>query len=574
MQDEEMSSEPDGGAPEGVRSSVVTADPVPGPMVAPAPRNASAPGREGTGGEGGSAGRASGRPGAAKTRPASSDPAAVAWALPLLVLIIGMFMSILDTTIVNIAITNIRKDFGSPIEDAQWIATAYGLTEGAVVPISAWLGNRVGHKKLYIWSVALFTVFSLFCGTSSSLNEMIAFRVLQAIPGGMIPVTCLTLIYRMVPPGKIGAAMGMYGLGVTLAPGLGPALGGYLVEYVSWPWIYWVNIPIGIGAVIAAIMVLPDFPGRRGSPLDKGGFLCIFVGLFVLLLALEKGGTWGWDSYPVLGLFAVGINLLALWVIIQQQAEHPMLDLRAFRSVTFVKSLVLIGLVFAGMFAMLFNMPQFLQNVQGKTPWQTGLITLPYAMCLMVMMPLAGRLYDSVGPRWPSVIGLSVLGCGLLMLVGVSNPDAPVGGVVLAQCVVGVGLGLAMMPIMTGGLSAVPPALNDSAGALNTLSQRVSQAFSTALLTAMINSDRAQFFVDRSSLIDGGANGNPAVKQMAQQGPEGLLGLWQQVSNHAQTDAYANAFLLTAVLVFVGVLLAFTLPSGRPVTDGQQPVAH
>jgi EmrB/QacA subfamily drug resistance transporter len=500
----------------------------------------------------------------------------VAWALPLLVLILGMFMSILDTTIVNIAITNIRKDFGSAIEDAQWISTAYGLTEGAVVPISAWMGNRFGHKKLFIWSVALFTVFSLLCGLSGSLEQMIVFRFLQAIPGGMIPVTCITLIYRMVPPNKIGAAMGMYGLGVTLAPGLGPALGGYLVEYVSWPWIYWVNVPIGVLTVVAAVFVLPKFPGQRGIPLDQAGFFCIFVGLFVLLLALDKGGTWGWGSYRVLGLFAVGGNLLVLWVIIQRQVDHPMLDLRAFRSADFVKSLILIGLVFVGMFAMLFNMPQFLQIVQGKSPWNTGLITLPYALVLMVLMPFAGRLYDSLGPRWPSSIGLAALGCGLLMLADVSNPDASAGSVVLAECVIGAGLGLAMIPIMTAGLSAVPPELNDSAGALNTLSQRVSQAFSTALLTAMINSDQAQFFVDRSSLLEGtGANADPVIREMAARGPEGLLGLWRQVSNHAQTDAYANAFHLAAILVLAGVVLALTLPAGKPVaSDGQQSIAH
>jgi EmrB/QacA subfamily drug resistance transporter len=499
----------------------------------------------------------------------------IAWALPLLVLILGMFMSILDTTIVNIAITNIRKDFGSPIEDAQWISTAYGLTEGAVVPISAWLGNRVGHKKLFIWSVALFTVFSLMCGLSTSLTEMIVFRVLQAIPGGMIPVTCLTCIYKMVPSSKIGTAMGMYGLGVTLAPGLGPALGGYLVEYVSWPWIYWVNVPIGVLTVVAAVIVLPAFPGQRGSPLDRVGFLCIFTGLFVLLLALEKGGRWGWGSYGVLGLFAVGINLLILWVIIQQQVKHPMLDLRAFRSINFIKSLVLIGLVFAGMFAMLFNMPQFLQIVQGKSPWNTGLITLPYALVLLVFMPMAGRLYDMLGPRWPSSIGLGALGIGLLMLAGASTPDAPVGTVVLAECVIGGGLGLSMIPIMTAGLSAVPQGLNDSAGALNTLAQRVSQAFSTALLTAMINSDQAQFFVDRSSLLDGtGPDAHPAVQRMAQQGPQGLLPLWQQTTYHAQTDAYANAFLVTGILVLVGAGLALTLPAGKPVTDGQPLAAH
>ena len=503
------------------------------------------------------------------------SPGAPSWGLPLAVLILGMFMAVLDITIVNIAITNIRKDFGATIEDAQWISTAYGLTEGAVVPISAWVGNRVGHKRLYVWSMALFTFFSLLCGFSTSLNEMIAFRILQAIPGGMIPVTCIVLVYRMVPPAKIGAAMGLYGLGVSLAPGVGPALGGYFVEYASWPYIYWVNVPIGVLAVAAALYVLPTDRGKRGAPLDKAGFFSIVVGLFALLLALEKGSTWGWGSYSVLGLFALGTNLIIVWVVIELQVEHPLLNLRALGNVAFVKSLLLIGVLFCGMFAMLFNMPQFLQQVQGKTPWQTGLVTLPYAFVIMVLMPIAGRIYDAIGSRWPAAIGMFLTGVGLLMLAQMQT-DTTVRNLIIAQCVVGLGIGLSMMPIMTGGLAALPPSMGDDGGALNTLFQRISQAFSIAVITALINANHAQFYADRAALMPSrGANGDPAISQMTQDGPRGLLGVWQQLNNEAQTLSFANGFLIAGVLVLAGFLLALTLPTGRPVApDGQMPAAH
>ena len=168
------------------------------------------------------------------------------WGLPLAVLIVGMFMSVLDTSIVNVAIPVIQKQFGVSAADAQWISTSYSLTEGIMVPISAWVGTRIGAKQLYIWSLILFTVASALCGLSDNLFFMILFRFAQGIPGGMIPVTCLIMLTRMVPKEKFGAAMGLYGLGVVVAPAIGPTLGGYFSEYFSWRLVYYVNVPIGI----------------------------------------------------------------------------------------------------------------------------------------------------------------------------------------------------------------------------------------------------------------------------------------------------------------------------------------
>ncbi len=156
------------------------------------------------------------------------------WGLPLAVLIVGMFMSILDLSIVNVAIPSIRTDLGADIESIQWISTAYSLTEGVMVPASAWLGARFGLKNLYIALIVLFSISSLLCALSTGLSGLIAFRILQAIPGGVLPVTCMTILFRIVPKEKLGAAMGMYGLGIVVAPGIGPTLGGYLVEHTDW----------------------------------------------------------------------------------------------------------------------------------------------------------------------------------------------------------------------------------------------------------------------------------------------------------------------------------------------------
>src|SRR5882757_8853653 len=197
------------------------------------------------------------RPPAPPPKPPEPSTQTEKWGLPLAVVVIGMFMSVLDTSIVNVAIPTMQGQFGASPDDISWVATAYTLCLGIVVPTSAWLGERLGLRRMYLISLIGFSAFSALCGTADSLNMLIVYRILQAIPGGVIPVTCLTILYKIVPPRKLGVAMGMYGLGIVFAPGVGPALGGYLVEYVNWRLIFYINVPVGIVGAIAAIFVLP-----------------------------------------------------------------------------------------------------------------------------------------------------------------------------------------------------------------------------------------------------------------------------------------------------------------------------
>lgn len=496
------------------------------------------------------------------------------WGLPLAVLIIGTFMSILDMSIVNVAVPAIKKDFGVSTESIQWISTAYSLTEGVVVPASAWLGAQIGLKRLYLWSLAWFTVFSAMCGMAGDLGPLVFFRILQAVPGGLIPVTCLTLLYRMVPREKLGAAMGLYGLGVIVAPAIGPTLGGYFVEYVDWRLIFYVNVPIGVAGVLAAIVVLAKFPSEPNRPFDIVGFVCIAGGLSALLLALEEGSDWGWTSYPVLILFAASLNLLALFVIVELHVDHPLLDVRVFTHWPFVNSILLISTMSVGLFAVVFYVPVFLQNVQGLTPSNTGLVLMPQALALALVMPISGQLYDRFGARWPAYFGMLLTGTGILLLAGI-NVDTSRGELIWALVIMGAGLGLGMMPIMTGGLASLPSDIADSGSAFSTLAQRVSAALGLAALTALITVQRAQLMADRSGLIQGsGANADPWVLSMQKQGPTGLIPMWQQLSLEVQTQAYSNAFLAAGSATLLGAALAFLLPPGPPPRDAEKPMVH
>ena len=225
------------------------------------------------------------------------------WGVPLAVLIIGMFMSVLDISIVNVAIPTMQRDFAATTDEIQWVENAYSLALGVVVPVSAWLRGRFGPGRVYIMSLLGFAAGSALCGLAWDLKSMVVFRVLQAIPGGILPVVTLTILYRIVPPDRIGAAMGMYGLGIIVAPAVGPTLGGYLVEYVDWRLIFFINVPVGILGTIAAVLLLPRVRADAGGPLRRARLPVRRHRAGRLLLALTEGQDWGWTSYTIMILF-------------------------------------------------------------------------------------------------------------------------------------------------------------------------------------------------------------------------------------------------------------------------------
>ena len=243
--------------------------------------------------------------------------------------------------------------------------------------------------------------------------------------------------------------------------------------------------------------------------------------------------------------------------------------MRVFRNTTYLKSAALTGLTFVGLFTMLFYLPQFLQNVQQRTPSHTGLIVLPQALVLMVLMPLAGRLYDRIGARWPATVGRALTRTGLLLLSRL-NTDIPISDVIWGECLVAAGMGVSIMPVMTGALAALSPSLADSGRAFQTLVQRVSQAFGTALLTAMITVDDVGNFANNSALVNGrGVDADPRVQGYVDHGSGQLSGYWQQLTKKAVTESYSKAFLIAGALVLSGVVIAIFLPTGRP--SGKKP---
>jgi EmrB/QacA subfamily drug resistance transporter len=507
----------------------------------------------------------SARPGEPEQPPRRVDAvpegSATGWRIPLAVLIGGMFMSILDVSIVNVAIATIQSDFGGSTADVAWVTTAYSLVLGVIVPASAWLGDRFGLDRVYMIALAGFAAGSALCGLAWSLNSLIAFRVIQAIPGGLLPVVTLTMVYRIVPRQKIGTAMGMYGLGIVFAPAIGPTLGGYLVEYMSWRLVFYINIPVGVLGLIAAAIALPKFTRAPTRPFDVWGFITVATGLVALLLAFSEGQSWGWSSYRVLILIVGGALLLALFVTIELEVEHPLLNLQVFHSAAYTTSLIIMGVMMTGMFATLFYIPLFLQSGQGYQALDTGLLLLPQAPVMAVLMPISGRLYDKIGPRWLVVSGLLVAAFGSYGLAGI-NPDMTRTEIVSWMCIRAAGVGMAMMSVMTGGLAALHPQLTNSGSAINTVVQRVSAALGLAALTAMATAQQAQLAEGRADLLPS-ASSQANHLQLLQ-----LFGLYRRTQISVLADSYANVFILTAAFTAAAAVGALFLRSGpAPHTD-------
>ncbi|MFY9808917.1 MAG: DHA2 family efflux MFS transporter permease subunit [Pseudonocardiaceae bacterium] len=493
------------------------------------------------------------------------QPSGAGWKLPLVVLIAGTFMSVLDISIVNVAIPTIQNEFGLTTDDVQWVVTAYTLTLGVVVPATAWLGDRFGLSRIYNLALLAFAAGSALCGLAWDLNSLVIFRIVQAIPGGILPAITLSILYRIVPRERIGAAMGLYGLGIIFAPAVGPTLGGYLVEYVDWRLIFYINVPVGILGAVAAALSLPRFPTVARRRFDVLGFLAIASGLFAVLLALSEGEAWGWSSYRVLMLITYSALSLALFVVIELEVTDPLLDIRVFRYWPYANSLLLIAVLMIGLFGVLFYIPLFLQQAQGWGAFDAGLTLLPQALVMGFLMPIAGRVYDRIGPRWPAAIGLTIVAIGTYLLHTLTLETSRE-HVMWLLVVRGVGLGIAMMPIMTGGIAVLPTADVSVASAFNSVVQRVSGALGLAVLTAILTIHQAQQIAGRAALLPA----DTVTPHLGGSGVPDWVGVYvtyRETQLQVFVGAIDDLFLIISVLSALGALGALLLRSGPALTS-------
>jgi EmrB/QacA subfamily drug resistance transporter len=403
------------------------------------------------------------------------------------VVVVGAIMSILDTTIVNVALETLGRDLHSSLADIQWVATGYMLALAAVIPVSGWAAGRFGAKRLWITSVVLFTLGSVLCGLAWSTESLVAFRVLQGIGGNMVMPVGQMVLTRAAGPSRLGRVMSVVGVAMILAPIFGPTIGGLIIDNLDWRWIFYVNVPIGAIAVAMGLRMLPDVEeGVHRTRLDRLGFVLLSVGLPLVVYGLAEIGQRGSLSATQAYLpLVVGVALVAGFVIHALRAAEPLLDVRLFAKPSFSAAAVTTFVLGAALFGAMLIMPLYFQLVRGEDAVTTGLLLIPQGVGAAFAMGLAGRLSDRVGGGRVAVAGIvvSMLTTLPFVMIGAATPY-----VVLSAAMVGrgLGLGLSMMPAMTAAFARLKPSDIAHATPQLTVLQRVGGSIGTALLTVAL----------------------------------------------------------------------------------------
>jgi EmrB/QacA subfamily drug resistance transporter len=444
-------------------------------------------------------------------------------------------MSILDSTIVNIALPSILKDFHSDLSNGQLVLTVYLLSLAVVIPVSGFLADRVGMKRMYMITLAGFTLSSAMCGLAWDLHSLIAFRAIQGLAGGMLQPLGMAIVFTMITPLERGRFMVLLGLPMLLAPILGPTLGGYLVQYASWRTIFLVNLPIGLLNLVLAHFLLKESEIRADARLDFRGFGLAVIAFPCILLGLSEASHYGWDSPGILIMLATGAVALAAFVKAELAHPDPLLQLKLFANPIFAIAMALNFVTQFSLFGIQYLLPLFLQRAHNLGAAETGLILFPSGIFSFISMNASGQAYNRLGPKPLALSGLAVLFVSTLAL---SRITATTGLLTIAALASlrGVAMGLCMMPIQTAAYNTVEQHLMPRATALTNVLFRIFGSTSTALLTTTL-----LFSLD--------LHGAPAGSSITSGNtPIGFL-----------VESFQDGFMLMSAVCLVGMVLALFL---------------
>jgi EmrB/QacA subfamily drug resistance transporter len=404
------------------------------------------------------------------------------------VVMIGAVMVILDQTVVNVALPTLESEFRVPLSSVQWIVTAYTLALASVIPLAGWLTDRYGGKRVFITSQVLFVAGSVLCGLAWSNNALLGFRVLQGLGGGLIMPVGMATLMSLTRPDERGRMMAVLGVPMLIGPVLGPTLGGWLIQAVSWRLIFAINVPIGIAGVTLATLFLREHRPEqaRREPLDVGGLLLATSSVIGLVYGLSQPSTYGWGSFQTIAPLVSGSVLLVAFCAYELRQRHPLIDIRIFRDGAFSASLSLNFLVALSLFGAILLFPLFLQQIQGYSAFETGLILGAQGLGAALMMPIAGTLTDRIGARWVVPIGLVILVGSTIWMTTLSYDTSR--QLILAMLLVrGMGMGFCMMPSMSAAYVTMKPELIARATSIANVVQRVAGGLGIAVMATVLS---------------------------------------------------------------------------------------
>jgi DHA2 family multidrug resistance protein len=420
----------------------------------------------------------------------SRSPAAAGkWTIALSVLVAAM-MAAIDTSIVNVALVHIEGAFGVDAQEVTWVAAAYLISVVVVTPLTAWLSAWLGRKRMYLFSIALFTAASAFCGLAQTFGQLIFFRVVQGLGGGALLPVAQAIISESFPPEEQGLATSLYGMVVLLGPAVGPVIGGWLTDTYDWPWIFFINVPIGPLAMALISRFVQDPPYlRRGSAhgVDIAGIGLLAVGLAALETVLEQGERDAWfQSAFITVTAAVAVLALVGFVLWELHTPAPAADLRILKNVSFASATFIGGIIFAGVYGSLIVLPLFLQSLLNYPATQAGLTLMPRALTMVLIMPLAGALYNRLGVHVMMAGGLVVAVVGLFRMVYFTLDTGPA-QILAAQVIQGVGFAFIFVPLITAAVATIPKPLVQSAAGLNTLIRQLGGSIGTVVVISVLD---------------------------------------------------------------------------------------
>ncbi len=491
-------------------------------------------------------------------------------------------IEIIDTSIVNVSLDHIRGSLSAGYDEATWTITAYLVSNAIVIPMAGWLAKLMGRKNYQIASIALFTFASFMCGSAWSLNSLVFFRVIQGLAGGGLVPISQSILLESFPREKHGLAMAIFGMGAMLGPIVGPLLGGWITDTMSWRWIFYINIPIGIFAIIMNVLVIQDPPymQRQKMKIDYWGLVFLSVGLGALQFMLDKGENEDWfSSNLILSLGVVSLVSLTLLVINEYYSEHPIVNLKLFKDRTFTSGSTVMFFVFLNLFGSIVLLPIYLQMMMGYTSFYAGLVLGPGGIATMFAMPLVGKFIGKVNPKRFLVVGICVCAVSTYMMSRF-NLTTDFWTFVWPRVFLGFGMGMTFIPLTTLTLSHIPRELMTEATSLYNLLRNLGGSVGIAFTTTIL-SRRAQLhqtrLVEHLSPFDPSyqiyhekAAGLLAAKGLPAAGADGML--YRELVRQSTTLAFTDAFLIICFLILSVLPLVFIMkwqkaPGGGPRAD-------
>ncbi|HWF38376.1 MAG TPA: DHA2 family efflux MFS transporter permease subunit [Candidatus Acidoferrales bacterium] len=516
----------------------------------------------------------------------NSYPAGFGRWLIAIAVMLSTFMEVLDTTVVNVSLPHIAGSLSATVDEATWTLTSYLVSNAIILPLTGWLSNFFGRKRMLIISVVGFTLGSFFCGLAPTLPFLIVFRVIQGACGGGLQPISQAILLETFPPEERGKAMGFWGLGIVVAPMLGPVLGGYLTDTFSWRWVFYINVPIGILAVIMTKIFVfdPQYIRRRSARVDYWGIGMLAIGIACLQVVLDKGQEKDWFSSRFITILAV-VSAIALiaFIVYELRTDDPVVDLRVFKNVTYSTGVFLMAVLGVGLYGSLVVIPLVLQTLLGYPPLQAGIAMAPRGLGSFLAMPVVGLILAKVDAR--KLLGLGIIiSAGTLIQLSFLNLNAGFWNFFWPQFYMGLALGMLFVPLTTITMDPIPNESMGNATSLFNLVRNVGGSIGIAAVTT-IQTRRQQADID--ILGSKVTAGNLSTRHLLNLfhglfssqgiGPKESMKmayatLFQMVERQASIISYDTTFRLLGIL-FLG-MIPFLILMKRPAKKSGPAAMH